>query len=151
VGQQPNIPLTIADLPRATPKPAAPRRWRPERPGEITTPDEMPWGGLYGTPGPDAGYALKLLRQRDLPGSDDDRADVEAALLAVISARGSALGRAPVAPDVDRAIEILGLDDPARVAGLDGIAHDHTRLRSMLDGLPRDALMAPLGDGGPSR
>ena len=151
MGQQPNIPITLADLPRATPKPAAPRRWRPHRPGEIRSPDEMPWGGLYGTPGPDTGYALRLLRGRDLPGGDDHRADVAAAILAVVSARGSALGRAPVAADIDVAISLLGLADEKRVAALDGIAHDHTRLRGLVDALAREDLMAPPGDGGATR
>ena len=151
MGQQPNIPITLADLPRATPKPAAPRRWRQHRPGEITAPDEMPWGGLYGTPGPDTGYALRLLRRRELPGGEEYRADVEAAILAVVSARGSALGRAPVGPDIDIAISLLGLHDPGRVAELDGISHDHARLRGLVEGLSRETLMAPAGDDGASR
>lgn len=151
MGQQPNIPITLADLPRATPKPAAARRWSPHRPGEITSPDEMPWGGMYGTPGPDTGYALRLLSDRDLPGGPEHRDDVEAAILAIVSARGSALGRAPVGPDIDIAIELLGLADEGRVAALDGIAHDHTRLRGLVEAVPRAALMAPAGEGGDSR
>lgn len=151
MGQQPNIAITLADLPRATPKPAAPARWRPHRPGEITSPDEMPWGGLFGTPGPDTGYALLLLRGRDLPGGDDHRDDVEAAILAIVSARGSAMGRAPVSQDIDLAIDLLGLGDPDRIAALDGIAHDHTRLRGLVESAPREVLMAPAGDAGASR
>ena len=149
MGQQPNIPITIADLPRATPKPDAPRRWRPHRPGEITSPADMPWGGLYGTPGPDTGYALRLLRGRELPGGDEHRADVEAAILALVAARGSALGRAPVGGDIDLAIELLGLPD--RIADLVGIAHDHARLRGLVEAVPRETLMAPAGDGGASQ
>jgi len=151
MGQQPNIPITLADLPRATSKPAAPGRWRPHRPGEINSPDEMPWGGMYGTPGPDTGYALKLLRERELPGGEDHRDDVSAAILAIVSARGSALGRAPVAKDIDLAIELLGLHDDGRVAALDGIAHDHTRLRGLVEAVPRESLMAPTAEDGVSR
>jgi len=151
VGQQPNIPITLADLPRATAKPAAPGRWRPHRPGEITSPDAMPWGGLFGTPGPDTGYALRLLRGRALPGGDEHRADVEAAILAIVSARGSALGRAPVPQDIDLVIDLLGLGDPDRLAALDGIAHDHARLRGLVEAAPREVLMAPARDDGASR
>ena len=151
MGQQPNIPITLADLPRATPKPAAPGRWRPHRPGEITSPDLMPWGGLFGTPGPDTGYALRLLRDRALPGGDEHRADVEAAILAIVSARGSALGRAPVPQDIDLVIDLLGLGDPDRLAALDGIAHDHARLRGLVEAAPREVLMAPARDDGASR
>lgn len=151
MGQQPNIPITLGDLPRATPKPAAPRRWRPHRPGEITSPDDMPWGGLFGTPGPDTGYALRLLSERELPGGSEHRDDVTAAILAIVSARGSALGRAPVGPDIDVAIDLLGLDDDEQVVALDGIAHDHARLRGLVEAVPREALMAPAGEGGGSR
>jgi hypothetical protein len=80
VGQQQNIPITLADLPRATAKPAAPRQWRPDRPGDITSPQQMPWGGAFGTPGPDTGYALRLIRQRGLELEPGIRTDVDAAV-----------------------------------------------------------------------
>jgi len=146
VGQQPNLPITLAELPRASPQPAAPRRWRPDRAGDITSPDQVPWGGAFGTPGPDTGYALKLIRDRGLdaePGMGDD---LVAALLAIISARTSALGRAPVPMDVDIARRLLEVDGP--ISRFGGIAHDHARLRRLVESVPRDALMAPAGGGG---
>ena len=110
MAQEPNVQLEIEDLPRPTPKPAPARRWKPERPGEITSPADMPWGGAFGTPGPDTGYAFAILSRRELellPG--EDRHDVEAALAALMSARASRFGRAPVPKDAEVAEALLGM------------------------------------------
>jgi hypothetical protein len=142
VGQEPNIPLGFEDLPRPTPKPAAPRRWSPTRPGEVGSPDEMPWGGSFGTPGPDIGFAIRIARTRGIPGPEKRRADAEAAIVAVMAARASAVGRAPTSPDFDVAVGLLGLESDAGFAVLDGIAHDSKRLRSLVADIPRDALIS---------
>lgn len=138
MGQQPNIPLGIEDLPRATAHPAAANRWSPDRPGELSGPEAVPWGGAFGTPGPDTGYALTIVRRRDLPGGDHHRRDVEAAVVAVVAARASAIGRAPVPADVDVAVELLDLD--AGVEHLAGIAHAPARLRGLVASIPRERL-----------
>ena len=84
MGQQPNIELEIADLPRPTARPAPARRWSPSRPGEMNTPEDVPWGGAFGTTGPDTGYALSLVGQRDLVlAHGEHRANAEAAIAAV--------------------------------------------------------------------
>jgi hypothetical protein len=153
VGQQPNIPITLADLPRATPKPAAARRWRPDRPGDLVAPEQVPWGGAFGTPGPDTGYALRLLRQRGVDVAPGLRDDVAAAVMAIVSARTSALGRAPVGPDIDFAVGLLDL--PGAAEAFSGIAHDHSRLRDLVESVPRDVLMgrfpAPVPAGSDGR
>lgn len=139
MGQQPNVPLTIGDLPRSTGHPGAARRWTPGRPGELHGPADLPTGSGFGAPGPDAGYALRLLRGMELPGGDRLRADVLAAVAAVMTARSGALGRAPVAADARVAIEVLRLgDDPRRLAG---VAHDHARLRALVAAIPADVLI----------
>lgn len=129
MGQQPNIQLRIQHLPRPTPETAAPRRWSPHRPGELGSPGEIPWGGMHGTPGPDAGYALKLIAARDLPVTpEESRSDVNAVLAAVAAARASLFGRAPTGGDVDIAVLMLGLDPTGLPqALLDGIASDRPR------------------------
>ena len=125
MGQQPNIDRGTADLPRPTHQPHAPRRWAPSRPAELGSPGQVPWGGLFGTPGPDTGYALVLLADREIrlaPG--ESRREAVAAITAVMAARASHLGRAPVAADADVAELILGYHpdvpsghaDAARVA-----------------------------------
>ena len=144
MGQQPNVPQRIENLPRPTSHPGPARRWRPDRPGDLSDPEEVPWGGPFGTPAPDAGYALRLLSDRPLPGGDDARHDVTAAVAAVMAARASSLGRAPVAADVDAAIALLGLESPSRWAELKGIAHDHRRLHALVATIPGDEIGAPL-------
>lgn len=140
MGQEPNISLGFEDLPRATPKPAAPRRWIPNRPAEVGSPSEMPWGGAFGTPGPDTGFALKIVRGRELPGGQARRADVEAAVVAVVTARASAVGRAPTAPDIDTAIDLLGLGSEEAIHALSGISRDRARLTRIVADIPRDEL-----------
>lgn len=143
MGQQPNVSLGIEDLPRHTSHPPAPGRWRPDRPGDLSGPDAVPRGVGFGTPGPDAGYALRLLRERDLPGGEEHRADVTAAVAAVMGARAAALGRAPVAADAAAAIALLALDD-ASAGRLAGIGHDHARLRALVAAIPTERLtLAP--------
>lgn len=150
MGQQPNIPLGIEDLPRSTPKPGPPRRWSPNRPGDLAAPEEVPWGGAFGTPGPDTGYALVLLRKRHLdllPG--ESRRDAEAALAAVMAARGSRLGRAPMAADADAAEIILGfgsVDPSRRRPWTAGLAHDPARVRQLVAAVDSEALVASVED-----
>ncbi len=129
MGQQPNIELRIEDLPRPVPEPAAPRRWAPGRPGELDGPDKVPWGGMYGRPGPDTGYALKLVSARSPQlRRGERRADVDAGLAAVAAARASRLGRAPTGQDVDVAMLVLGFD-PDGIPGalINHLAEGRTR------------------------
>lgn len=149
----------MQDLPRPVLHPDPARRWKPERPGEITGPAEAKWGGAYGTPGPDTGYVLRLIKHRhpSLP-AGEDRHDVVTALAALASARASAFGRAPTMTDVDVAVTLLGLDatTPADVAadfadarrgpGLANLSHRPDRRRALVDAVPRDLLEAGLDD-----
>jgi hypothetical protein len=158
VGQQPNIRLGIQDLPRPEAHPAAPRRWSPRRPGELGSPDEVPWGGAFGTPGPDAGYAMTVLASRDIPvGEGEDRHDVAAALAALMVARASHFGRAPVAADADVAEVLLGYrsdglgeETRERLAALrrrllPGFGHTKHRGRDLVAAFGREVLTAPPG------
>lgn len=139
MGQEPNIRLGLEDLPRAVPEPAAPARWSPQRPGDFVSPDEVPWGGAFGTPGPDTGFAYKIVRNLDLPGAAHRRSDIEAVLVVVMSARASSLGRAPTAADAAVAIDLLELSE-ASADSFAGIAHDHARLGAVVATIPAESL-----------
>ncbi|MDX1690484.1 MAG: hypothetical protein R3290_05630 [Acidimicrobiia bacterium] len=153
MGQQPNIELGLADLPRPTPHPGAPRRWKPKRPGELGGPDEVPWGGAFGTIGPDTGYALKLLAQRDIPvGPDENHHNVEVALATLMGARASHYGRAPVIEDAEVAEVLLGLGrgdaatDERRRTMTANIGHDRAKRRALVAAVDRDDLAADPAD-----
>ena len=111
MGQQPNIELDISGLPRPRPKPDPARSWTPGRPGELGGPDDHRWGAGFGTTGPDAGYALSLVKRRGFELAEGEhRGNTNVALAAVASARSSMFGRGPTMKDVDLAAVLLGYD-----------------------------------------
>jgi len=152
VGQQPNIELEMADLPRPTEHPGAPRRWSPTRVAELGRPADVPRGGRFGTPGPDAGYALTLLAARDIPTvPGESRRDAIAAVAALMTARASAFGRAPVIGDAEGAEMILGYRDgapedlvDARTAAVAGLAHHPARSGTLVAATDTGALTSSL-------
>lgn len=105
MGQQPNVELTEANKPRKISEPPPARRWRPSKPGVITSPDQVPTGGRFGTPGPDAGWALHLLTLAELP---DDDPHLPGVLAGLMTARAAALGRAPIKEDLEVALVLSG-------------------------------------------
>ena len=135
MGQEPNIRLGVEDLPRATAKPGVPDGWSPGRPGEIGSPEEMPWGGAFGTPGPDIGFAHRIVRGMDLPG---DRETLEPIVIAVMAARASAVGRAPTAKDAAMALDLIAERDPESLAAL---ARDRAQLAEFIAAIPREKLV----------
>lgn len=107
MAQQPNIEIDPTDRPRSSPQPDPARLGRDTRPGVIQTPEQMPSGPGFGTPGPDAGWGLRLIRQL-APGLDPD---LEAVVAALMTARAAGFGRAPVAEDLEVARLLAGLED----------------------------------------
>ncbi len=157
MGQQPNIELEISDLPRPKAAPSPARRWKPQRPGEMNTPAEVPWGGAFGTTGPDTGYAMRLVQQRDIPHVEgEDHHSVQIAIVTLAGARASHYGRAPIGQDVDVAMTLLGYMDegmpPAlmeelrvtRRPHIANIGHDAGRERAMMAAVPVDVLVSSL-------
>ena len=152
MGQRPSVDLRLRDLPRATDHPGAPRRWSPDRPGDATGPDFLPRRGRFGAPGPDTGYAWRLLEGRHIAvAAGERREDAVAAVAAVMAARASALGRAPVAADAAAAEKILGYGlEPsedvasARSAAVGGLAHHPERTRALVAAIGRGILTAPV-------
>jgi len=154
MGQQPNIELGMSDLPRPTPQPAPARRWRPGRPGDLATPSEVPWGGAFGTTGPDAGFALRIVSGRDVPlTGGEGRRDADALIAGVAAARASRVGRAPTNEDVDAALVLLGYDTrgiPQGVADdlaarrrrwVSGAAHHPARVHRVVGSISPDVLV----------
>jgi hypothetical protein len=108
VAQQPNIELDPADLPRRGLDPSPARRWSgKDKPGVITSPGQMPSGGAFGTPGPDTGYALRIIHH--IAPQQDPR--TEQVLAALMSARSASFGRAPVREDLDVAKLLCGMGE----------------------------------------
>lgn len=151
MGQQPNIELRLSDLPRPTRHPGAPQRWEPGRPGEVGAPADMPWGGMFGTPGPDTGYALRLVASRPLTLTEGEaRHDAEIAVAALMGARASHFRRGPTAVDAEVAELLLGFAGAAPdevVAArrrLTGLGHRPDVVRRLVAAVPRDILAEDL-------
>jgi hypothetical protein len=106
MAQQPNVELSPGDLPRAVLEPAAARRQRIPRPGVITVPDEKPSGPGFGTPGPDTGWALRIIGRTELA---EDTPGLRKLLASLMGARAAHYGRAPVYEDLEVALELVGL------------------------------------------
>lgn len=143
------VPLSLGDKVRRTETlpPAGP--WLPVRPGDLVGPDR-PSGGMFGTPGPDSGYGLKLAKTviagLRLP-ADEDHDDALAGLFAVGTKRSSIFGRAPIIHDFQLAAILLGfwVGAPAglvemRKQLLAGAGHDYTHAREVAAKIPEATL-----------
>lgn len=108
MAQQPNVELSPGDMPRAVLEPAPARRQRIPRPGVITAPHEKPSGPGFGNPGPDTGWALRIIGQVGIP---EDTPAHRKLLAALMGARAAHFGRAPMHEDLDVALALVGLGD----------------------------------------
>jgi hypothetical protein len=142
-----NEPRQEPNLPPGVKMPPA-RSWVADRPGDL--PAGWPTGKLLGSPGPNVGYALLLAeRVRDqLALAPHEHVDDAIAVVAEIAMRRAALfGRAPVMPDVEFGMQILGYRGDAdadfvawRVRAVRGTHHDYYERRSLVDAIPVDIL-----------
>jgi hypothetical protein len=111
MAQQPKIESGAQNASRSPSGPAAARPWRATRPGDFGGPGDVPTGAGFGNPGPDTGYALRLLNALELPiENDEDPGRVRRTAVHLVAARAAANGKAPTRHDVDVALAILGLD-----------------------------------------
>ncbi|HEC11243.1 MAG TPA: hypothetical protein ENI86_17020 [Acidimicrobiales bacterium] len=120
------------------------------RPAEIHRP--QPHLPEMGYPGPDQGFALKLVhlfedRLVTAPGEHTD--DIVAGVVAVALKRASIFGRAPVVHDLTVAFELFGFLDEApgdlvewRRELFEGVGdpHHYRELRDLVDLVPEDVL-----------
>jgi hypothetical protein len=131
--------------------PAA-RPWVPDRPGDDVA-FGQPRGRLFGSPGPNIGYALHLARRLapSLTLAPHERLeDVVAVLSELAMKRAASYGRAPVLIDLECAAHILGYlggcdpDDAVwRTKAVHGAEHDYAARRAICDALDLDALRLP--------
>lgn len=124
------------------------RAWRAVRPGDLN--GDQPRGGLFGTPGPNIGYALGLAnRARDrLALAPHERVDNALAVVGELAmARAVSYGRAPVMPDVEWALLVLGYQggcDPSfaqwRARAVEDAHYDYRQRRALCDAVTVDVL-----------
>jgi hypothetical protein len=147
----PYVPVRPEDSPRAAVVIPPARPWRAVRPGDLGP--VQPSAELMGSPGPDQGYALVLAEhfadrvQVEPPETVHD-ALVAGAALAM--RRASMFGRAPVMPDLEVGLTLLGYLGGAspemvnwRRLTLAGVGHDYPRLRAVVDAVPAAVLRRP--------
>jgi hypothetical protein len=100
----------LADQPRrGLPLPPA-RKFRNDRPAALA-PASQPFGGQFGTPGPDQGFGLKLAKvftDRLVLAENEHTEDAVAGCVNVGLARAALFGRAPVIHDMTVAYTIWG-------------------------------------------
>jgi len=150
----PYVPNVPADAPRSKEKVPPARGWRAVRPGDLGP--NRPHGRLLGTPAPDAGYAL-LLAERFRDSLDlawQEHADDALAVATAIAQRRAGLfGRAPVAPDIDFALTLLGYRGGApedlvawRREQARDARHDYARQRAVADAVLDTTLRLNVAD-----
>lgn len=147
----PFVPTRADDAPRESVRIPPARGWRAVRPGDLA-PGEATGrpGALFGTPGPDSGYALTLAqrfagRLALRPPETEDDAMAVAAELAM--RRAAYFGRAPVLADLELAFTLFGwlgggtpeLADWRRLT-VAGTSHDYSQRRAVVDAVPEATL-----------
>lgn len=130
--------------------------WAADRPGDFADRDGQPDvdAGRVGAPGPDQGYALKLvgLLRDDLRLSDaEDVRDAETAIVAIGLKRAALFGRAPAIHDLRIAATVWGLlggaapaelvaERTKRFESIRHTAHHYPELRAVVDAVPAETL-----------
>lgn len=124
------------------------RSWRADRPGDIAP--GWPEGTLLGSPGPNVGYALKLVhRVADsmVVAAHEPRDDAVSVTADLAMRRAALRGRAPIPEDVDVAMTLLGYDGSAdesfaawRAGAVSHAGHDYPARREIVDGPPDEVL-----------
>jgi hypothetical protein len=144
------VPITEADQVRPALHLQVPGAWTTSRPAELKTPT-APKGRSIGTPGTDAGFALRLAARfaHDLKLREGENEHDVLLGSALIAARRAALyGRGPSIYDVQVALALWGFlrdDVPeelavARRRAFSSVSHDYVAQRSLVDAVPEGSL-----------
>lgn len=143
----PYVPTRPEDAPRRSVAVPPAAGWRAVRPGDID-PVVGPGakGVLFGTPGPDSGYALTLAERfhdEISVKAPETIHDAEVLAAQVAMRRGGIFGRAPVRSDVELGFTLFGWlgDAPAdlvewRRLAVTGIGHDYARRVGLVEAIP---------------
>lgn len=127
--------------------------WHTGRPGdEVAT--GQPRGLLLGSPGPNVGYALALVRRasdRFALAPHEHFEDAAAVVGDLGMRRAASYGRAPVMPDIECAMLVFGYQGGVapdfaewRASVVEGAAHDYSRRRELCDAVSLDELRLAL-------
>jgi len=143
----PYVPTRQEDAPRRSVAIPPAAGWRAVRPGDLE-PAAGPGGTgvLFGTPGPDSGYALTLAGRF----ADEIRVvapetvhDAEVLAAHVAMRRGGLFGRAPVRPDLELGFTLFGWLGEAppdlvewRRFAVAGVGHDYARRTALVEAIP---------------
>ncbi|MFN0029582.1 MAG: hypothetical protein ACKV2O_20715 [Acidimicrobiales bacterium] len=128
------------------------RSWMADRPGDLDG-EGQPHGERFGVPGPDQGYAYKLVGQftdRLTLTAGEHLDDAIAGVVAIATKRSALFGRAPVVHDLAVGFRIFGfLNDkaPAELVALRSKLftevsnpHHYPELRAVVDAVPEATL-----------
>lgn len=142
MAQHDHVPVGANDSVRGAETLPAPDAWLTDRPGEIKnlTP---PHGPRFGSPGPDAGYGLKLAKrvaERAKLQAGEHLEDVISGCFSVGAKRAALFGRAPIITDFELAFAVWGFFDmvPGDLARFRkdlfaGAAHHYADQRTIVD------------------
>ncbi len=143
------VPISEADQVRPARHLHVPGSWTGTRPAELVGPTAAR-GRSVGTPGPDAGFALRLSRrfEPDLKLSQGENPDDVLLGCALVASRRAALfGRAPSIYDLQLALNLWSflVDAPAelisaRQAAFASVSHDYVAQRALVDAIPEETL-----------
>jgi len=149
------VPIAEADQVRPARHMHVPGAWTTSRVAELKVPRALR-GRSVGTPGPDAGFALRLARRFDHdlklgPGEEEHDALLGVALIA--ARRAALYGRAPCIHDVRFALALWGFLDEVtdevqdtRRRAFASVSHDYVAQRALVDALDEDLLRRDVAD-----
>jgi hypothetical protein len=143
----PYVPTRPEDAPRRSVAIPPAAGWLADRPGDI---DPAVGSGrkgvLFGTPGPDSGYALTLaehFHDQITATFPETVHDAQSLAAQVAMRRGGVFGRAPVRADLELGFLLFGWlgDAPAdlvewRRKAVAGVAHDYARRMNLVEAIP---------------
>jgi hypothetical protein len=143
------VPISEADQVRPARHMHVPGSWTTSRPAELHVPTAHR-GPSVGTPGPDAGFAMRLAHRfaHDLKlGEGETEHDVSYGVALIAARRAAQFGRAPSIYDVQFALAYWGFlaDVPPalqakRREAFASVSHDYVAQRALVDAIPEEAL-----------